>query len=681
MLIESHTKQQTIELVTIISIGPLGTIEGEFFSKKDSEELPKSRFIVKFNESTATSVGDKVLARIRTTQDMETGLPILLGEVIRKLKLEQKKIIGIFKDTSYEKLLLPINKKDKREYNVVKNNIAALNGELVEAKIENHKTKISERNVTLIRRLGDPKKTKLASMIAINEHEIPDEFPEKVILDAKKVARQKITNPTDLTNLPFISIDPADAKDHDDAIYASEDENSSGYFTVWIAIADVAKYVEAGSELDTEAFNRGNSTYFPDLVVPMIPDILSGNVCSLKQNESRASLAVKILINNKGQKISHEFFRGIIKNKLSVSYEEAQDTLENFDDCLAASELNTLMQPLYKVYKLLDRQRKLRRPLELELQERQISFDEGGEVKSINIKKRLETHKIVEEFMILANVCAAETIQKSQLSFLYRTHEPPTLEKLLSLKQLAKSMDVNLNTGANIQSGDLNNLLEKAKQNDCVELVSMTILRAMSQAHYTPKNCGHFGLSLANYTHFTSPIRRYSDLLIHRALIYIHDWDNTKAHVLDESEFLRIGEHLSRMERRSMVAERDTNDRYLAGFLQNKLGSEFDAYVNGLTRSGIFVRLKDTGADGLIPISSLSNDRFYLNSENNKLIGKTSKMVISIGGNVRVKLREANPVSGGLIFNLTEYEDSPVGQASSTRRRSKKQKSRRKNLS
>ena len=658
-----------IELVIITDVSAMGEVEGKILTD-NKNEISSSHNRVAFNDNPAISVGDKVLAHVVISQDNEINLPIHTAKLIRRTSVAPQKIIGVFKKYQTGDVLAPINKRDKKIYFVSKNQINATDGELVEAKIDKIKRKSREQSVELIRSFGNSTKTKLTSLIAIHEHGIPNEFSDEVLQKAKLRAKIPINNLTDLTDLPFISIDPSDARDHDDAIYAVKDEKNPDGFVLWIAIADVTKYVIPESSLDLEAFNRGNSTYFPDLVVPMIPDILSGNVCSLKQDAIRASIAVKIIINNQGQKISHNFFRGVIKNRLAVSYETAQNAIDSFGKKEATSKLETLMYPLYQAYKLLENQSQKRQPLELELVEQEISLDKDGEVTSINAKERYDSHKLVEEFMILANVCAAETIQKSKLSSLYRVHEPPTFEKLLSLKTVAKSLNINLNSIANIRGGDLNNLLSKAKEQNCGELVSMTVLRAMSQAHYTSHNEGHFGLSLPCYTHFTSPIRRYSDMLVHRAIIQIHEWENNPID-LEKSELVKMGAHLSRTERRSMLAERDTKDRYLATFLKNKIGGEFEARINGLSKSGMFVRLNDTGADGLIPISSLYGDRYSLNTEKNRLVGRTSKTSLNIGANVLVRLREANPISGGLIFSLIEYENKPIKTPNNSTKRFK----------
>ncbi len=673
-LVISKINDQKIEFVVITAVSQLGEVEGEIITDKGPENLAQ-KTSVKFNDHPPVTVGDRILARILTILDPETNLPTLVGKYIRKTVTAPEKIIGVFKNIADGAVLIPTQKTKKEHFKVEQNTIKALDGDLVEAQLTKKKRNGQMPSVKLIRTLGDPRKIKLASMISIHEHGIPNEFSEQVSKYAIQRATIAVENPTNLTELPFISIDPSDAKDHDDAIYASVDpDNPSGYI-VWVAIADVAKYVSQGSSLDSEALRRGNSTYFPDLVVPMIPDALSSNTCSLKAGEVRAAIVVKVSVDKMGHKTSHRFFRSIIKNRMACSYEDVQRTLDESDDYKTNCKLKKLLKPIHAVYKLLAKKTKDREPLELDLIEQDILFDSNGEVSAIRSRERLESHKIIEEFMILANICAAETIRNNKLSFLYRIHRPPSLEKLLNLRTMAKSLGVNLNIGSKITGSGLNNLLKKAKLNNVSELVSITILRAMSQAHYSPENQGHFGLNLPCYTHFTSPIRRYSDILIHRALIYIHNWDPNPT-LNSQAELVKIGEQLSTTERRSMLAERDTKDRYLAAFLTNRIGGEFSARINGLSKSGIFVRLDETGADGLIPLSYLFGDRYRLNDEKNKLIGRSSKNTFNIGANVLVKLKKANPISGGLIFELIQYKNKVVAISTKSGRGKKKLKTR-----
>ncbi len=663
-------KDQKIELVVITNLDPSGEVEGEIMPDNESQDTPYRKKI-RFDDHPPVSVGDKILARIINEYDPKTNMTSTKGKFIRQTPPPPEKIIGIIKNLVNGAIFIPTTKKNKKHYGVDKNKVNAVDGELVQAQISRAKRKNNEKNVDIIRRLGSAKELRLASLIAIKEYEIPDKFSDQVSQNALQQAKIAVDNPTDLTAIPFISIDPSDAKDHDDAIYATKDPSNAGGYIVWVAIADVAKYIPQDSALDLEALKRGNSTYLPDLVVPMIPDVLSNNMCSLKEAEFRSALVVQIWINKKGEKTAHQFFRCVIKNTIATTYEKAQSALDAVSGNKIDTKLKVIMEQLNSAYRLLQNQTKAREPLDLELIEQEILFDNAGEVAAIRSKPRFDSHKIVEEFMILANICAAETIKKNKLPFLYRIHEPPAFEKLLNLKTIAKTLGVNLNTGAKITSRDLNNLLKKAKKENCSDLISMSILRSMSQAQYSPENQSHFGLSLPCYTHFTSPIRRYSDLLIHRALIHIHKWD-VESNVKNQVELLKIGEHLSGTERRSMLAERDTKDRYLASFLKDRIGGEFSARINGLSKSGIFVRLHETGADGFIPISYLHNDRYKLNNDRNKLIGRFSKITINIGANVVVKLKEANPISGNLIFNLIEYENETIPISNKSGQRIKK---------
>ena len=657
------------ELVVITNVNPVGDVEGEIISRSEADQTINRK--ISFSDHPPVSVGDKILARVLSEPDSEKPTLTTIGKYIRKAGNNPKTIIGIFKNLVDGPILIPTDKKNKARYRVDKNNIEAIDGELFEAQIKNASSKSRYQSVNLIRSLGDPFEKKRTSMIAVEEYRIPNKFSDQIQTDALQRANISTENPTDLTNIPFISIDPDNAKDHDDAICALKDPANPDGYIIWVAIADVTKYVLEDSAIDLEALKRGNSTYFPDLVIPMLPDVLSSNMCSLKEGEIRAALAVKIWVNNLGQKTDHCFFRCTIRNEIASSYEEVQNLLDNAGNSKPKTKLKKLLEPIHCAYKLLRKQTKLRDPLELEIVEHEILFNTNGKVSAVKAKERLKSHKIIEEFMVLANICAAETIKQHKLAFLYRVHEPPTFEKFLSLRNVAQSLGFKLNINTKVTGRDLNNLLKKAQQNNCSELVSNLILRSMSQAHYYPQNQGHFGLNLPYYTHFTSPIRRYSDILIHRALIHIHKWSECSK-LKEQAVLFKIGDQLSKTERRSVLAERDTKDRFLASFLTDKKGEDFSAKINGFSRSGIFVRLDEIGADGLIPLSFLYGDRYNLNKEKNKLIGRSSKTTFVIGASVLVKLEEADPISGSLIFNLINHKSKPMLATKKFNRKKKK---------
>jgi ribonuclease R len=526
-----------------------------------------------------------------------------------------------------------------------------------------------------VERLGDPSAAKAVSLIAIHENGIPVDFPEEALEEADKAKPVTLGKREDLRDLPLITIDPVDARDHDDAVCAlpDDDEANPGGHVVWVAIADVAHYVRPESALDREARRRGNSTYFPDRVVPMLPEALSADLCSLVEGEDRPCLALRMVLNAAGEKIDHRFTRGLMRSPASLNYAEVQAAIDGAADETTAPLLKDVIQPLYEAWRAVMRAREKRQPLDLDLPERRIELDEFGEVTSVAFRERLDAHRVIEEFMILANVCAAETLEAKRRALVYRVHEQPNPEKLEALREQVESVGLTLAKGQVLQTRHLNALLKQAEGSESDELVNIAVLRAQTQAYYSPHNYGHFGLNLAKYAHFTSPIRRYSDLIVHRALISAHGWAGKgKANdglTLEEEAVLdQTAEHISFTERRSMVAERDTNDRYLAAYLKDRVGAEFEGRVSGVARFGFFVKLDETGADGLVPVSTIGREFFRYNQDAATLVGAETGLTIAMGARATVRLAEAVPVTGGLIFELLSVEGGKVARGGGGRR-------------
>ncbi|WP_333814598.1 ribonuclease R family protein, partial [Tabrizicola sp.] len=434
------------------------------------------------------------------------------------------------------------------------------------------------------------------------------------------------------------------------------DPGNIGGFAIWVAIADVAHYVTPGSALDREARKRGNSTYFPDRVVPMLPDILSGDLCSLHEGVDRACLAVRMVIDREGHKRSHRFVRGMMRSVGSLHYAQVQAAVDGSADEKTAPLVEPVLKPLYAAYAALKRAREMRQPLDLDLPERKIELDAEGHVTSVAFKERLEAHKLIEEFMILANVAAAEELIRLKRPLLFRVHEEPSPLKLESLREVAEGAGLTLAKGQVLQTKHLNRLLAQAEGTEFDELINLSTLRSMTQAYYHPENFGHFGLALRNYAHFTSPIRRYSDLIVHRALIAGQGWGKDGLSAWDEENLEETGKLISEAERRSMAAERDTTDRYLAAYLADRVGAEFAGRISGVQRFGVFVRLDETGADGLIPVRALGREYFNYDDASQTLMGSETGLTLGIGQKVVVRLAEAVPVTGGLILELLSVE-------------------------
>ena len=609
----------------------------------------------------ALAQGDRLLARLTPTPD-EDGYQYT-GQMIRAIGTNPKRLLGIFRLTAEGGRIVSIDKGEGKEWLVAADATGeAKDGELVEAEQSGPKGRLGLPRARVVERLGDPSAPKAVSLIAIHQHGIPDAFPDAVMAqaDAAKPATSK--GRVDLTDLPLITIDPADARDHDDACCAllDEDPKNSGGFLLWVAIADVAHYVTAGSALDAEARKRGNSTYFPDRVVPMLPDRLSGDLCSLHEGVTRPCIAVEMKLSSTGEKLSHRFVRGLMRSPASLSYEEAQAAVDGDPSERAAPLVDTVLSPLFGAYAALKQAREARQPLELDLPERKIILSDSGKVASVNFSERLDAHRLIEECMVLANVAAAETLIAKQQPLLFRVHEEPSPEKLDSLRETAKSVGLVLAKGQVLQTRHLNQLLKAAAGKDEAELINLSTLRSMTQAYYSPQNMSHFGLALQNYAHFTSPIRRYADLLLHRALVSAHGWASDGLSPQDIEMLDETAKHISETERRSMLAERDTTDRYLASYMSERVGNEFSGRISGVARFGIFVKLDETAADGLVPIRSLGREYFEHDADSQTLRGTDSGTVISLGQRVVVRLAETTPTTGGILLDLLELEDSKL---------------------
>ena len=644
--------------VSIVQVGPPNA-EGEMTARplEWTGEGPEPRILMIARATDpALGEGDRILARLTEVRGQAYHYE---GRLIRRIGTNPAKVLGVFRKTSEGGRILPIDKGDGKEWMVPEGATGgAKEGELVEAEQAGPKARIGLPRARIINRLGDPSAPKAVSLIAIHQHGIPDDFPDEVIVEADSMKPAGLSGREDMRDMPLITIDPWDARDHDDACWAHADDDPAnpGGHVIWVAIADVAHYVHPGSPLDIEARRRGNSSYFPDRVVPMLPDRLSGDLCSLHEGVARACIAVRMQVDAEGQKIGHRFVRGLMRSVASLNYREVQEARDGAPNEKCAPLMDLVIHPLYAAYEALVKARERRQPLDLDLPERKVILSDEGKVTSVNFADRLDAHRLIEEFMVLANVAAAETLIARRSPLLFRVHEEPSPEKLESLRDTAQAAGLVLAKGQVLKTAHLNALLAQAEGTDHDELINISTLRAMTQAYYSPTNFGHFGLALQAYAHFTSPIRRYSDLVVHRALIAAHKWgdDGLSHQEIDRLE--ATAQHISETERRSMMAERDTNDRYLAAFLSDRLGAEFTGRISGIAKFGAFVKLDETGADGLIPIRSLGAEYFHFDRDRGTLMGSQTGMIIGLGQRVRVKLTEAAPVTGGIALELISIE-------------------------
>ena len=647
----------------LVVTGPDG--QGDLFAKPmewHGEGVEPRVLVIPRASDPALGEGDRILARLTVVKEDDHNYE---ARLIRRIGTNPKKVLGVFRKRSEGGRIVPIDKGSDKEWIVAEDAVfGAKDGELVEAEQAGPKGRMGLPKARIVERLGDPSAPKAVSLIAIHQHGIPDDFPDEVMAEADAAKPLGLKGREDLRDLPLITIDPSDARDHDDACYAHADDDpkNEGGHVLWVAIADVAAYVTPGSALDREARKRGNSTYFPDRVVPMLPDRLSGDLCSLHEGVPRACMAVRMVLDAKGKKLSHTFHRGLMRSPASLHYEEVQQAIDGNPNDRCGPLLEPVLKPLYAAYEALKKARAARQPLDLDLPERRVELMEDGTVKSINFKDRLDAHRLIEEFMVLANVAAAETLLSKKIPLLFRIHEEPTQEKLESLRETAEAAGFTLAKGQVLQTAHLNKLLNDAAGSDDAELINLSTLRAMTQAYYGPQHIGHFGLALRSYAHFTSPIRRYADLIVHRALITAHQWGKDGLQPGDYETLEQTGAHISDTERRSMMAERDTTDRYMASYLSERVGNEFGGRVSGIARFGVFVKLDETGADGLLPMRALGNEYFHYDAESQTLMGSDTGMLISLGQRVLVRLAEAVPVTGGIALELLEIEDQKVPQ-------------------
>jgi ribonuclease R len=613
---------------------------------------------------TVAGVGERVLLRLEKS---DRGA-LYTGRVIKVLEKTRNRVLGIFRASPQGGgRMIPVDKKQAgRELSIAAADSAnAQDGDLISVELVRGRG-YGLPSGRVRERLGSMKTEKAISLIAIHAHEIPQEFPRAAIDEAEAARVASLKGREDWRNIPLITIDPPDAKDHDDAVHAAPDSDpaNKGGYIVNVAIADVAYYVRPDSALDREALRRGNSVYFPDRVVPMLPERISNDLCSLKPNEPRGAIAARMVIGADGRKRSHTFHRILMRSAAKLSYAQMQGARDGRPDDTTSPLIESIIAPLYTAYALVKRARDERDPLELELPERKILLKPDGTVDRVTTPERLDAHRLIEEFMILANVAAAETLEKKALPLIYRVHDQPSVEKVHNLHEFLKTLDMPFTKSGALRPAVFNRILAQVKGRDTESLVNEVVLRSQAQAEYASDNYGHFGLNLKRYAHFTSPIRRYADLIVHRALIRALGLGDG---ALPEHETLEtLGEvaaAISLTERRAMKAERETTDRLIAHFLADRVGATFMGRISGVTRAGLFVKLNDTGADGLIPVRTLGSEFYNFDEARHALIGTRSGAMHRLGDVVEVRLVEAAPVAGALRFELlSEGTKAPRGR-------------------
>jgi ribonuclease R len=601
-------------------------------------------------------VGDRALLRIERLSEAEDGI-LYQGRAIKVIDRARHRVLGVFRrlaDGSGR--LVPIDRKHTgRELAVPSGaTLDAEDGDLVSVEVS-RSARLGLRTARVRERLGSLTSEKAVSLIAIHAHGIPHTFSHAILHEAEAARPAPLHGREDWREVPFVTIDPVDAKDHDDAVFARPDTDAKnpGGFVIDVAIADVAHYVVPGSALDREAMSRGNSVYFPDRVVPMLPERISNDLCSLKPGVDRPAMAVRMVIGADGRKREHRFHRVLIRSLAKLHYAQVQAATDSHSDDATAPLIDLVIAPLYAAYAALKRARDDRGPLDLDLPERKILLKPDNTVDRVITPQRLEAHRLIEEFMILANVAAAETLERANTPLIYRVHDEPAPEKLNALREFLRTLDISLPKSGALRPDGFNRILARVKGGDTENLVNEVVLRTQAQAEYAAENYGHFGLNLKRYAHFTSPIRRYADLVVHRALIRAlqlgDDGLPTTATVRSLGE---VAASISAAERRAMAAERDTVDRLIAHFLADRIGDIFQGRICGVTRAGLFVKLDDTGADGFVPAATLGGQYFRYDEAARAVVGDDDGETYRLGDAVTVRLVEAAPVAGALRFEM-----------------------------
>jgi len=603
----------------------------------------------------ALAPGERVLARLR-----HIGGTKYEGRTFKRLASEDRpaRILGVFE----EGRIIPTDRRSRAEWMVPPGEAgAARPGDIVLAEPLPQHRPMGPRPARIVEVLGRMGEPRSVSLVCIHAHGIPDLFPAEAVQEAERAKGVTKRGREDLRNVPLVTIDGEDARDFDDAVFA---EPLPDGWRVVVAIADVAHYVKPGSALDREAWARGNSVYFPDRVVPMLPEALSNGWCSLRPNEDRGCLFVEMRFDRAGTKTTHRFGRGIMRSWARLTYEAVQAAHDGDADPEGVPPGQ--VGHLYGAFRALLAARERRGTLDLDVPERRVLLDDRGNVQAVVPRTRLDSHRLIEEFMVAANVAAAEELEKLRQPCMYRIHDRPSDEKLEGLRQFLASLDIKLAARDRIHPRDFSRILEIVKERPEARLVNEAVLRGQSQAAYSPDNIGHFGLALTKYAHFTSPIRRYADLLVHRALIAgLGLGKGPAAGALAEEEVARFpdtAEHITQTERRAALAERDAVDRYLAAYMSQRVGDMFDARISGVTRFGLFVTVEANGASGIVPLASLPDDRWQLDEAGHRMVGRSTGLTFSLGQAVEVQLVSATPRTGGMVFRLMQGDPRAAGR-------------------
>lgn len=632
--------------VTMVEVSPELSEDGEVLLTPVESEGSIPPILLTEKGAASVKPGERLLVRVKFHKD-----GYYTAKLLKKIVVRPATLVGAVIKSRGKLYVQPCDRRRQEDISLLEPQTGVKEGDLILAEL-NRSTRIKDAKV--LKTFGTLDDPRVISLISIYQEGIPHEFSEDVLQEAEKVRTLSLEGREDLRSIPFVTIDGEDARDFDDAVWAHEDPDKGWHLMV--AIADVSHYVRPGSALDKEAYLRGNSVYFPDRVVPMLPETLSNDLCSLRPKEDKACFAVHLWLDKKGRLKDFQFVRGIMQSVERLTYSQVQLAIDGTPDDQTRPLLDSVIKPLYGAYALLKKAREFRGTLDLELPERQVIFDDSGHIADINPRPRLDSHRLIEEFMILANVSAAQQLEALKAPCIYRVHDVPDPAKIFVFRELVEGLGFSFPKSQAVTPKSFLHILKAAHGTPHQALVSQLTLRTQAQALYHPENIGHFGLSLKKYSHFTSPIRRYADIIVHRSLsaaLKLGEGGLPKDANLSE-----IGEQVSLTERRASAAERAALERYITLYLKDKVGETFPGRINGVTSFGLFITLDHSGADGLIPMGNLPQDYYVHEEHKHRLIGRRHRRVFTLGDPVTVLLKEVDTLTNSITLMLEE-DSSP----------------------
>ncbi len=603
----------------------------------------------------------------------------LEGALVEVLERNNHKVVGRLHHEGSVGFVVPDNKRLHLDIVIPECDLAgATHGQMVIAQIVEQPTKRSQPVGRIVEVLGDHMAPGMEIDIAIRTHELPVDWPEAVVEEASvygtEVSDAAKEGRVDLRNLPLVTIDGIDARDFDDAVYC---EVKPKGWRLLVCIADVSSYVTPGSALDSEAQARGNSVYFPDRVIPMLPEALSNGLCSLNPDTDRLCMACELYIDKEdGRIIRSQFFEAVMRSHARLTYDQVAAIVVERDQNLRSkySHLLTHLHELNALYKVLHQSRSLRGAIDFDTTETRIQFNDEQKVEQIVPVHRNDAHRMIEECMLIANVAAARFLQRKKLPALYRVHAVPSEQKLTDLREFLNELALGLSGGKEPTAKDYAELLDSVQGRPDRHLIQTVLLRSMAQAVYGPDNVGHFGLAYPEYAHFTSPIRRYPDLLVHRAIKHLLAGGTAEDFEYSYPKLQVLGEQCSSTERRADEATRDATDWLKCEYMLDKVGEEFDGIITSVNSFGIFVELNQIYVDGLVHITALGSDYYRFDPIGHRLNGERSGQVYRLGDSVRVKVAAVNLDDKKIDFILANSETTDEANSQKPKRKSKRRK-------